>query len=721
MLTVDKIMSERFLGTVPSEVRWSLDGSKIYFMWRPVTEEKKELYQVSIDGGAPQKVPKEERKWVPSFTAEFNEDHSMATYEHEGNIYLLSKTGGIPIIRSTEKCESPKFTKDGKAVVYQQGNNLYKALQGGGTVQVSCFKPVKDKPKEKTANQEWVAEEEKKFFDLIRKKVEEEEEKKEGKPEPHYLKENESVKDFHLSHDDKKLIFTLAEEQADAVKPIVPDFVTKTGYTTDIQTRYKVGDKIERNKMGIQDVVTGEIQWVEFGEEDRQIDFKFLEWSPDGSKALVSALSVDFKDQWFLILDPITGLTEELTSLHNDAWIKWGPHSAGFINDSLVYYISEADGWQHLYTVNLDSMEHNQVTKGEYEVGNPILSKDKSTLYLTSSEDDLGEHHLYSYDTETWDKTRLTTLEGRNYSTISHDESKIAFLHSYSNKPTELYVMDNKHGAESVQLTTTPSDEWQSYPWIEPEIITFKARDNVPVRARLYKPKGFMNGPAVIFVHGAGYLQNVHKGWSSYFREYMFHHLLMEKGYTVLDIDYRASAGYGADWRTSIYRYMGDLDLKDQIDGANYLVAEHGADPERLGIYGGSYGGFITLMALFTDPDVFRAGASLRPVTDWAHYNHPYTGRILNTPHNDEEAFKRSSPIYFAEGLKNHLLICHGMVDTNVHFQDTVRLAQRLIELRKENWEVAIYPVENHGFTEETSWADEYRRILKLFESTINS
>ena len=111
---------------------------------------------------------------------------------------------------------------------------------------------------------------------------------------------------------------------------------------------------------------------------------------------------------------------------------------------------------------------------------------------------------------------------------------------------------------------------------------------------------------------------------------------------------------------------------------------------KRIGVYGGSYGGFITLMALFTSPDTFAAGAALRPVTDWAHYNHGYTSNILNEPQDDAEAYRKSSPIYFAEGLKGALLICHGMVDTNVHFQDSVRLVQRLIELRKENWEVAV-------------------------------
>jgi len=161
---------------------------------------------------------------------------------------------------------------------------------------------------------------------------------------------------------------------------------------------------------------------------------------------------------------------------------------------------------------------------------------------------------------------------------------------------------------------------------------------------------------------------------------------------------------------------MGGKDLDDQVDAARWLVTQQGIDSGRIGMYGGSYGGFMSLMALFTQPDVFKAGAALRPVTDWAHYNHEYTEAILNEPFTDSIAYERSSPINFAPGLKNHLLMCHGMVDENVHFQDAVRLTQRLIELGKNNWELAVYPVEDHGFVEPSSWTDEYKRILLLFE-----
>jgi len=246
------------------------------------------------------------------------------------------------------------------------------------------------------------------------------------------------------------------------------------------------------------------------------------------------------------------------------------------------------------------------------------------------------------------------------------------------------------------------------------------ASDGIKVPARIYRPKDMKaspNGAAVLFVHGAGYLHNVHNYWSTYSREYMFNQYLASKGYVVLDMDYRGSAGYGRDWRTAIYRWMGGRDLQDNVDGSRYLAKEFGIDPERIGIYGGSYGGFITLIALFTEPKHFGAGAGLRSVTDWAHYNHPYTARILNQPQDDSLAYRRSSPIYFAQGLEDPLLMAHGMVDVNVHFQDIVRLTQRLIELGKTGWQLAPYPVEDHGFVRPSSWADEYRRIFELFET----
>jgi dipeptidyl aminopeptidase/acylaminoacyl peptidase len=360
------------------------------------------------------------------------------------------------------------------------------------------------------------------------------------------------------------------------------------------------------------------------------------------------------------------------------------------------------------------------LTSGGWEITNVALSLDRKTFYLTSTEAGAGERHLYSMATMGGARTRLSTAVGSHGSEVSPDGATLATVYSAGNKPPEVYVGPVANDLAK-RVTTSPSAEWLAGKWLDPKVVMVTARDGVKVPARLYRPEDLgakpnPKRPAVIFVHGAGYLQNAHRYWSTYYREYMFHHLLASKGYVVLDVDYRGSAGYGRDWRTAIYRHMGGADLEDIVDGAKYLAKEQGVDPARIGVYGGSYGGFITLMGMFTTPGTFAAGAALRPVTDWAHYNHGYTSNILNVPQGDAEAYRKSSPIYFAEGLKGALLICHGVVDTNVHFSDSVRLAQRLIELRKDNWELAMYPVENHGFEEETSWADEYNRIFKLFE-----
>ena len=480
-------------------------------------------------------------------------------------------------------------------------------------------------------------------------------------------------------------------------------------------------------------------------------------WSEQGSYAVVDIRSQDFKDRWLMLLDGATGRLKLLDRQRDEAWIGgpgvgggFGGGNTGWLNEHTFWYQSEASGYSHLYKIDVATGDKTALTSGHYEVQRTLLSKDKKTFYLSTNEVQPGEQQFYQLPVTGGKASRITTLTGSNQVALSPDERQLAILYSYTNKPWELYLQENKTGTAARQVTNLAmSDAFRSYPWRDPELITFTARDGATVYARLYRPangtpsSGSANAsassagstpasstassptaashPAVVFVHGAGYLQNAHKWWSSYFHEYMFNNLLADNGYTVLDMDYRGSAGYGRDWRTGIYRHMGGKDLSDQVDGVKWLVEHAGVDPKRVGLYGGSYGGFITLMALFTEPDVFAAGAGLRSVTDWAHYNHGYTAAILNQPFDDSLAYRRSSPIYFAEGLKGHLLMCHGMVDENVHFQDIVRLSQRLIELGKNNWELAVYPMEDHGFVEPSSWTDEYKRIYKLFDTWLQA
>jgi len=455
------------------------------------------------------------------------------------------------------------------------------------------------------------------------------------------------------------------------------------------------------------------------------VTFNSFVWSATGANAVLEIRSTDNKDRWLMLWDTATHTLKLLDRQRDEAWIG-GPgigfgRNIGWIDDNTVWFQSESSGYSHLYTINIKTNDRKALTSGRYEVQQAQISNDKKFFYIITNELHPGEQHFYRLAIVDGKKERITAMTGANQVTVSPDEKYLAVLYSYSTKPWELYLQENKPGGKIEQITNkAQSDEFRSYAWKDPEVITFTASDGAQVYARIYKPANpHPNKPAVLFVHGAGYLQNAHKWWSSYFREYMFNNMLADNGYYVMDIDYRGSAGYGRDWRTGIYRFMGGKDLSDHVDAVSYLVKTYGVNPQHIGLYGGSYGGFITLMAMFNDPDVFAAGAALRPVTDWANYNHGYTSNILNEPFNDSLAYRKSSPFYYANGLKGHLLICHGMVDVNVHYQDAVKLTQRLIELGKDNWELASYPMEDHGFVEPSSWTDEYKRIYKLFETVL--
>ena len=765
-LTVDTIMRGPGLaGYAPKTVRWSPDGQWVFFEWKQYTdpvEENFDTYVVGRDGKGLRKLTGEEAKQAPPANGNWTRDRKRAVYVSGGDVFLydVAVKQRRVITDTTESESGARFTRDEQHVAFVRGNNLYVVSLKDGSIEqktniveasekgpnVSLFD---DENKNRTESQKWVAEEAKKLSDVVarraaEKKEEDEKRRKELAIAPMKLKSSESVTDLRLSPDEKYVIAFIATEGENARRPIVPSYVTDTGYTTDLPARTKVGDAQDASRVASISTTDGKVQWLKHGLKapvelvkeaaketvateaktekteakeapEPAVEMEDLFWSDDGTKAVLPVRAADNKDTWLLAFDPVTGNGRVIAHDHDDAWVHWLDAGwFGFVPDSsTIWFLSERSGWLHLYSVPYEGGEPRALTSGKYEIDNVAISGDRKNFLLTTSQESLFERHLYRLPLAGGTPVKLTKTTGWHNAVASPDGTVLADLYSYTNKPIELFL-------NTTRVTTSPAPEFASYPWLDVPIVRFTARDGKSVPAHLYKPESWKaGGPAVIFVHGAGYLQNIHLGWSNYYREYMFHHLLRDRGYLVIDIDYRASSGYGRDWRTAIYRHMGGVDLDDHVDAAKWLVSEHGVDPKRIGIYGGSYGGFITLMALFTTPDVFAAGAALRPVTDWAHYNHPYTANILNTPQKDPEAYRRSSPIYFAEGLKGALLMCHGVIDVNVHFQDTVRLAQRLIELRKENWEVAMYPMEDHGFVEPTSWADEYKRILGLFERTL--
>jgi dipeptidyl aminopeptidase/acylaminoacyl peptidase len=748
------------VGQAPSGIQWSDDSRWIYFRWLPgggAWNDTPELYRVPGRGGEPEKVEEEAAEDLAITFARgvLSPNRELRLSSLGGDLYLVERKN-LRVTRLTETQDGEAavgFRADGKAIFFTRSGNLFEmTLDGGFVRQLTDIRegtPPRD-PEEATGQKGFLQDQQEKLFEHIRRLEAEEAEReadreraREGEPEPLYVPRGERVQGLEPSPDGAFVALTAYKPAEGAQRVIVPDWITESGYTEDLNVRTKVGDANGSSRLGILEVATGKTTWLDLhpaddeeaeeggedrrgGSDDPDLSIAaFIGWNDAGTKGLLFSVSYDNKTRWLFSLDGTTGDLTLLDTLHDEAWIG-GPCSlgcAGWLPDSdRIYFGSEETGYAHIYTINADGTGKQALTSGAWEVLDLEMSEDRSFFILHTNEGSPFHQHVYTMRFDGSRKRAITSGTGSYQATLSPDGRRMAVVHSKANRPPELFVADFEPDAEADQVTVSPTAEWLTFPWIQPEIVHFPAEDGTQVPARIYRPADMGaegNGAAVIFVHGAGYLHNVHNYWSTYYREYMFNHFLAANGYTVLDIDYRGSAGYGRDWRTAIYRWMGGKDLSDQVDGAKYLAREEGVDPGRIGLYGGSYGGFITLMALFTAPDYFEAGAALRSVTDWAHYNHGYTSDILNLPQNDPEAYEKSSPIYFAENFRGHLLIAHGMVDTNVHFSDVVRLAQRLIELGKENWEMAVYPVENHGFEEPTSWTDEYRRIFELFERTI--
>jgi dipeptidyl aminopeptidase/acylaminoacyl peptidase len=687
------------------------------------------------------------------------------------------------ITRTDEAEKDPHFLADGRRIWFHRGKDVFvHDLESGVTWQAADLKLAKDpaekEPKYLAEQQTRLFDVIRQKQDQEKREREEDRALRKTDPTrpplPWYLGKEIQIENTSLSPSgDWLAVVTAPKQDEDAAKSKMPDWVTESGNVEIKDVRSKVGPagviphsvilldlraherhdldwsvlpgikddplkglreaaearKAAARKDGEKKEEKKDEKKDEKKPEARPLEVLNLAWTDDGRQLALELRARDNKDRWIATWDAANAANAALTPRHHltdAAWINWDFNDFGWLRDNeTLWYLSEESGWSQLYRLSTRTGETRRLTpEGKYEVSLPVRSWDGRHLYYTANQEHPGKYDLWRVETATGKAEQLTrTGGGFTHGVLSPDESQILFLHSTITRPEEVYAQAARPGAEPRQVSQTRTPLFLAQQWTVPEILPIPSTHGAgAIYARVFTPEGFdptKKYPAAVFIHGAGYLQEVTYGWSSYFHEFMFHTFLTRHGYVVLDMDYRASAGYGRDWRTAIYRQMGHPELEDLQDGVAWLARNKNVDPARVGVYGGSYGGFLTYMALFRQPDLFAAGAALRPVSDWAHYNDSYTSNILNRPEIDPEAYEKSSPIEYAAGLQKPLLICDGMEDKNVFFQDNVRLVQRLIELKKEDFQLAVYPVEDHGFVQPTSWLDEYRRIFKLFEANL--
>ncbi len=773
-ITLEQAMADPdWIGPPVEQAWWAWDGQRVQYTLKRDGATIRDTWQQPLVGGVAVRVDGAARGDLDAAQPQYDATRSRMAFVRNGDLFVRDlRSGALTQVTRTVAAESRPQWSTGGNLVFRVGNDWFQWHAGSGVgnagvTQATVLKAEKDPaatPKADDLRDRQLAMIRTLKDDRVRRDAARAQDEAwrsadaSRAPATTYLGDTVEIIDSALSPDAKWLLVVTQVKGAEAGSAgKMPKYVTESGYEEFAEARTRVGHNAPLpQKLWLVDVAGAKARELTFdalpgiasdplaalrkaakldalkGNRDVRIETDgdgsgpAIHWSDDGRNVAVLVRAVDNKDRWLATVDLAAATLKPRHRLTDPAWVNWNFNEFGWMpgkdgqGDSL-WFLSEQSGYSHLYVS--DGAAPRALTAGKWEVSAPQLSADGQSFFFTCNRQSPGDYEVCALDRRGGGVREVTALDGVEDFSLSPDGAKLLLRHSDSYTPPQLAVVDVT-GNGVVQLTDTRKPAYRERQWIQPEFVQVPSRHGAgSIAGKYYGPKSVEPGrryPVVMFVHGAGYLQNVHQKWPAYFREQMFHNLLVQQGYVVLDLDYRASSGYGRDWRTAIYRQMGTPELEDYLDGLDWLVANRQGDRDRAGIYGGSYGGFMTFMALFKQPGVFKAGAALRPVTDWSQYNHEYTSNILNTPAVDPEAYRKSSPIGYADGLRDHLLIAHGMIDDNVFFKDSVMMTQRLIELRKKDWALAPYPLEAHGFTHPDSWYDEYRRIDEMFEATLN-
>lgn len=751
-LTLDHLGGgNRVFGLAPRDLRWAPDGSEVYFRWHedPKPEHLADddpWFAVDRQGAALRELTADEVRLIPGSDMVRTVSGDTAAWSSEGSLHVWTADGGTRAVFAVSgRIGQLRLRPDGSRVLFATKGLSANAPESGDlwehdiasrtTRQVAAAVAAKE---EETKQQEWLKAQQNELVVAVRERRERDERRDELRrrhngllPQEIPVPKGEKVVDIRVSPDGKHLVFRARKDPSDPKRTSFMEFVNESGQATEKDARPKVGEALASWRLGIVAVDRGvrtediAIRWVEDGiEKDTVMHGPW--WSPDGKHGVVQVLSMDHKERWISLLDIDAGTLRHVDHQQEEAWIggplvtgRWSPGYLEWLPDSQAFaFGSVASGWAMLMLANLEG-EVTALTEGEFEVRRAELAPGGDSFLVTTSREHPGEEHLYRLPARGGALEQITGGEGMHSWAVSPDGGRVAAISQSLTRLGDLYLMDPIADAETVQITRSGTDAFYRTAWADGEIVEYDLPDGTTAWARIWDaPAGATPGatPAVVYAHGCGECaQAVVKGWARS-GSIVYANYLIQRGYAAASVDYRGSSGYGHRNRTYAYRQMGVSDIDSALPLLDILVDRYGVARDRIGVYGGSYGGFFTLMSLFRNPGKYAAGVALYPVTDWVHYNQGYTSRILNGDQlDDEEAYRVSSPVYYADGLADALQIQHGLVDGNVQIQDSFRLAQILIEKQKD-FDLVVYPVEDHGWDEIPTRRDSYRRMTDFFD-----
>ncbi len=499
----------------------------------------------------------------------------------------------------------------------------------------------------------------------------------------------------------------------------VPEYPLVNSMTTHPELemmRYpKAGDPNPRVRLGVIPVKSNaKTTWMEV----KAFDGGYIPrvyWLPDGEKLFYINLERNQRNLRLLSANIHSGETEEILNESDEHWLNIKDQVYFFKNSDRFIWGSERSGFSHLFLYDTNGNYIKQMTSGDWLV-EELLGVDESRdrVYYTSTQKSILERHVYELQISNGKITRLTETTGTHKFKYSPDDSR--YLHFYNDVVTPLRVTaHSKNGREISVLEQNNPDYQDKYNLRKPEFFTFSDESGREFYAQILRPPNFnpdKKYPVIVYVYGGPNAQVVKRNYGR--SRDMWHQMMAQKGFIIFSMDNRGSFGRGHDWETPLYKRLGAVELNDQLQGMNHLKSLSYVDENRIGVWGWSYGGYMTLYAL-AKSDVFTAGISVAPVTSWYNYDTIYTERYMSLPDLNPDGYFQSAPLNFAGGIQEKLLLVHGTADDNVHLQNSMQMVDALVR-ENVDFQLMLYPEMLHGISNTDDRIHLFEKMTDFFE-----
>jgi dipeptidyl-peptidase-4 len=517
---------------------------------------------------------------------------------------------------------------------------------------------------------------------------------------------------YWWSPDSTKIAFLQLDQSPVGKYPLV-DELAYEGKLTEM--RYPVaGSRNPVARVGVVPVGGGAVQWMDTG-ADKDMLLARVNWLRDSRRLAIQRLTRVQNRLDLFFADAASGRAQVVLTEMDQSWINVADDLHFFADGQRFLWSSERTGFRHLYLFDLSGKQLAQLTRGNWQVeGVEGVDETGGQVYFTSTQASPIERHLHRVSLSGGEPVRLTRERGNHGVNLAPDARH--FTDTYSNAITppsqDLYQADGSWIAPLTEIRVVELDSYRLQPV---EFFTVPGADGTVLHASLIKPRGFdpsRKYPVLVYLYGGPGVQLVRDVWQG--ANFLWNQMMAQKGFLIFTVDNRGSAGRGHAFESAILRRFGEVELADQLAGVAWLKQQSYVDGERVGIWGWSYGGYMTCLALLRAGDTFKAGFAGAPVTDWRYYDTIYTERYMGLPQDNPDGYRDSSPTNYAAGLRGKLLIAHASGDDNVHFGNTMGLAEKFVEAQKYA-EFLVYPGRGHGITDAPARIHIFNRVTQFF------